>query len=167
MSTTHATPAPVRSSRSVPVLGWVLGGVALVAVLIAVAVAVWPASAEEEARTDGERIGAAVTDLYNADTTDEVDAALTELGDASATAVDHAGDRLDSQIEDQADALARAADGFAGVVTAGDSFEQDLYQVELDDAVADLDSQASDFRSAGPEVEQAFWEGVDAGLTID
>ena len=167
MSTTHATPSPVRSERSVPVLGWVLGGVALVAVLVAVAVAVWPASAAEEARTDGERIGAAVTDLYYADSTDEVDAALTELGDASATAVDHAGDRVDSQIDDQADALSRAADGFVGVNTADDAFEQDLYQLELDDAVADLDSQASDFRSEGPEVEQAFWEGVDEGLTIN
>src|SRR5919108_1518729 len=139
MSTTHATQAPARSERSVPVLGWVLGGVALVAVLVAVAVAVWPASAADEARDDGERIGEAVTSLYYADSTDEVDAALTELGDATATAADHAGDRLDSQIEDQADALARAANGVAGVVTADDSFEQDLYQLELDDAVADLE----------------------------
>jgi hypothetical protein len=165
MSTTHATPAPARSERSVPVLGWVLGGIALVAVLVAVAVAVWPASAADEARDDGERLGEAITGLYYADSTDEVDAALTEVRDATAIAVDHAGDRLDSQIEDQADALARAADGFAGAVTADDSFEQDVYQLELDGAVADLESQASDFRSEAPEVEQAFWEGVDEGLT--
>jgi hypothetical protein len=167
MSTTHATPAPARSERSVPVLGWVLGGLALVVVLVSVAVAIWPASAAEEARDDGERIGSAVTDLYYADTTDEVDAALTDLRDASATAVDHAGDRVDSQVEDQADALSRAADGFVGTVAADDAFEQDLYQAELDTAIGDLDSQASDFRSEGTEVEQAFWEGVDAGLTID
>jgi hypothetical protein len=167
MSTTHATTAPARSERSGPVLGWILGGVALVAALVAVAVAVWPASAAEEARTDGERIGAAVTGLYYADSTEEVDAALTELSDASATAAEHSGDRVASQIEDQADALARAADGVAGAVTADDSFEQDLYQAELDYAVADLETQASDFRSEGSEVEQAFWEGVDEGLTID
>jgi hypothetical protein len=167
MSTTHATSAPARSERSVPMLGWVLGGLATCAVLVAVALAVWPASAADEARDDGERVGAAVTDLYYADTGDEVDAALTDLRDASATAVDHAGDRVDSQIEDQADALTRAADGFVGTVSAEDAFEQDVYQAELDTAVSDLDSQASDFRSEGPEVEQAFWEGVDAGLTID
>jgi hypothetical protein len=167
MSTTHATQAPARSERSVPVLGWVLGGVALVAVLVAVAVAVWPASAADEARDDGERLGEAITGLYYADSTDEVDAALTEVRDATTIAVDHAGDNVDSQVEDQADALSRAVDGFVGVNSADDSFEQDLYQLELDEAAADLESQASDFRSEGPEVEQAFWEGVDEGLTID
>ena len=35
MSTTHATSAPARSERSVPVLGWVLGGLATCAVLVA------------------------------------------------------------------------------------------------------------------------------------
>jgi hypothetical protein len=167
MATTHATPAPTRSERSASVLGWVLGGVALVAVLVAVAVAVWPASAADEARDDGERIGEAITGLYYADSTDEVDSALTELRDATATAVDHAGDNLDSQIDDQADALSRAVDGFVGANAADDSFEQDLYQLELDEAVADLEGQASDFRSEGPEVEQAFWEGLDEGVTIN
>ena len=146
-------------------LGWVLGGVALVAVLVAVAVAVWPASAADEARDDGERVGEAVSSLYYAESSDEVDAALTELRDATAIALDHAGEGLDSQIDAQADAISRAVDGFVGVNTADDSFEQDLYQLELDDAVADLESQASEFRSEGPEVEQAFWEGVDEGLT--
>jgi hypothetical protein len=166
MSTTHAT-APARSERSVPVLGWVLGSVALVAVLVAVAVALWPASAAEEARDDGERLGEAVGQLYYADTTDEVDAALTEVRDATATSVDHAGDRVANQVDEQADALAGAADGFVGTVTADDEFTADLYQAELEYSVDDLYNQATDFREEAPEVEQAFWEGVQDGLPAE
>ena len=62
------------------------------------------------------------------------------------------------------DALDRAADGFVGTLTADDEFEQDLYEAELDVAVDDLTSQAEDFRTTGPEVQQAFWDGFDTGL---
>jgi hypothetical protein len=64
----------------------------------------------------------------------------------------------------QEDALARAAEGFVGSRTTDDAFEADLYQAELDVAVDDLGSQAEDFRTTGPEVQQAFWDGYEAGL---
>ena len=35
---------------------------------------------------------------------------------------------------------------------------------EVNDALDELSSQASDFQTNAPEVEQAFWEGVDSGL---
>ena len=35
---------------------------------------------------------------------------------------------------------------------------------EVNDALYDLSSQADRFRTNAPEVEQAFWEGVDSGL---
>ena len=57
----------------------------------------------------------------------------------------------------------RAVDGFVGANTA-DGFEQDLYQAELDVAVDDLVTQADEFRTQGPEAQQAFWDGVDDGL---
>ena len=63
------------------------------------------------------------------------------------------------------DALARAADGFAGSITAGDEFEQDLYQAELEVALDDLAGQASEFRAQGPEVQEAFWEGYEDGVS--
>jgi hypothetical protein len=141
------------------------GGTALAATLSVVAIAVWPASEADRAHDDGERYGEAVAQLYNADSTAEVDAALTELDAAAADTRDHAGDAVSEQVDDQADALARAADGVAGTVTADDELEADLYQAELDIAVTDLTSQAEDFRAEGPEVEQAFWEGVDDGLS--
>ena len=77
---------------------------------------------------------------------------------------DHAGDRVDEQLSDTQDALARAADGFAGAHTT-DGWDADLYQAELDIAVDDLADQAQDIREDAPEVEQAFLDGFDSGLT--
>jgi ABC-type sugar transport system substrate-binding protein len=139
--------------------------IALVAAaLAAVAIAVWPASEADKARDDGERVGEAVGELYYADTEAEVDAALADLDEAVADTRDHAGDEVAEQVEQQADALERAVDGYAGAVSSEDAFEADLYEAELEVALDDLSSQASDFRAQGPEVHQAFWEGFEEGL---
>jgi hypothetical protein len=68
------------------------------------------------------------------------------------------------QVSDAQDALSRAADGFVGTHTTTDSFEADLYQSELNTALDDLSSQADNLRTQGPEIQQAFWDGVQAGL---
>ena len=84
-----------------------LGLGTLCALLAAIlTIAVWPASEADKARDDGEQLGQAVSALYEADSADEVDAAL-----------------------------------------------------------ADLDGQFDDTRGDAPEVEQAFWDGFDSGLT--
>jgi hypothetical protein len=159
-TTTHALRVPARRSD---LLKWVGGGALLVAALVAIVIAVWPASEADKAREDGRQLGEAVGALYNATSADEVDAALTDVRSAVADTADHAGDAVSSQVSEQTDALSRAADGFVGVHTT-DGFDQDLYQAELDGAVDDLTSQADDFRSDGPEVQQAFWDGVQEGL---
>jgi type VI protein secretion system component VasK len=141
-----------------------------VASLLALAVvatatwALWPASEADQARDDGEQVGQAVNHLYYAESTEEVNDALDELNTAVADSLDHAGDALDEQVTDQADALERAADGFVGSVTSDSDYDQELYEAELDYALEDLSSQADHFRTNAPEVEQAFWEGVDSGL---
>jgi hypothetical protein len=163
MSVSHTSPAPRTASAS-SLLAWVVGGLVTAAVLAAVTVALWPASEADKAREDGEQFGQAVLQLYNADSEAEVDAALVELDQAVSDTREHAGDAAASQAADQEDALNRAVDGFVGANTTDDGFEADLYQAELDVALDDLSSQASDFRAQGPEVHQAFWEGVDAGL---
>ena len=139
----------------------------LCALLLAIlTIAVWPASEADKARDDGEQLGQAVSSLYYADSTDEVDAALTDVQDAAADTREHAGDRVDEQLDDTADALYRAADGFVGSHSSDSDFEADLYQAELDDAINDLDDQFNDTREDAPEVEQAFWDGFDSGLTV-
>ena len=161
--TTPSVPAP-RSDRLSAIVRWVTVGVLASAAIAAIAVAVWPASEADKARDDGERFGEAVAALYVAETPEEVDAALVDVHDAVADTREHAGDAVADQVSAQADALERAADGFVGSRTAGDSFEQDLYQAELDVAVDDLTSQADDFREQGPEVQQAFWDGYQDGV---
>jgi hypothetical protein len=148
------SPARTRS-----LVAWILGGAALVAALVVVAIAVWPASEADKAREDGKHVGKAVTSLYTAQTTDEVSDALTDLRGAVSDTRDHATDNVVDQVNDQADALYRAADGFVGSHTSDDSFEADVYQAELDYAVDDLDQQAKHFQDEGPEVRQAFWDG--------
>jgi hypothetical protein len=161
MSTT--TPALKLPTRRGDLLRWIGGGALVVAAIVAIAIAVWPASEADKAREDGKQVGEAVSALYGATSAEEVDAALTDLDTAIANTRDHAGDRVGSQVDDQTDALSRAADGFVGVHTT-DGFDQELYQAELDTAVDDLTSQADDFRAEGPEVQQAFWNGVEEGL---
>ena len=137
----------------------------IAAALAAVAIAAWPASETDKAREDGEQLGEAVSQLYYAESSAEVDAALAEIDEAAADTREHSGDAVAEQVAAQEDALARAADGFAGSVTAGDEFEQDLYQAELEIALDDLASQASEFRAQGPEAQEAFWEGYEDGVS--
>jgi len=161
MSVAHAGSVPVTRSS---VLAWIAGSTLLLAAIVAIAIAVWPASEADKARADGEQLGAAVSALYAADSSPEVDAALTELHAAASDARVHAGDAVADQVADQEDALARAADGFVGSRASTDDFEAELYQAELDVAVDDLANQAEDFRTTGPEVQQAFWEGYESGV---
>lgn len=134
------------------------------AVVVAATWALWPASEADKARDDGEQVGQAVNHLYYAESTEEVNDALDELNTAVSETLDHGSDALDEQVTDQADALDRAANGFVGALTSESDFDQELYEAELDYALDDLSSQADHFRTNAPEVEQAFWEGVDSGL---
>ena len=134
------------------------------AVVAAATVTFWPASEADKARDDGEQLGQAVNHLYYADSTEEVEEGLAEVEDAVADSRDHASDALVEQVEDQGDALSRAADGFVGSLTSDSDFDVELYEAELDYALDDLASQAEDFQTNAPEVEEAYWEGVESGL---
>jgi hypothetical protein len=164
MSAVPSTTAPAHTTKLASPLRWIAGGGATAAALAALAIAVWPASEADKARDDGERFGAAVAQLQAADTTAEVDAALVEVRDAASDTRDHGYDAVSSQVADQADARDRAADGYVGSITSDDAFEADLYEAELDGALDDLEDNADDFRTTGPEVQQAFWDGYETGV---
>jgi len=144
---------------------WIAGGAAAAAVLAVLAIALWPDSQTDKARADGKQLGEAVAALSTATTSAEVDAALSDIDVAVTETRDHAGDRVADQASDQADALDRAVDGFVGSRTSDDAFEADLYQAQLDGAVDDLYDNASGFRGEGPEVQQAFWDGYQDGVS--
>ena len=145
----------------------IAGGVLAAVVLCVSAIAFWPASEADEARDDGEQVGQAITHLYEADGSAEVDAALAELDAAVTDTRAHAGDEVADQVADQQDALARAAEGFVGYYSTDSDWDQALYEAELEIALDDLYYQAEDFREQGPEVNEAFWEGVDEGLAVE
>jgi hypothetical protein len=144
-----------------------IAGGTLAAILLTVAaIALWPASEADKARDDGEQVGQAVTQLYEAQSAEEVDDALVELDAAVTDTREHAGDEVADHVAEQQDALARAAEGFAGYYTTDSDWDAALYEAELEIAVDDLTREAGDFREQGPEVHEAFWQGVDDGLTV-
>jgi hypothetical protein len=165
MSLAQTTTAPAVGAGRGSLLRWIAGGTGVAAILATVAIGVWPASAADKARDDGEQFGQAVSSLYEAQSTVDVDAALADIHTAAVETRDHAGDAVADQVAAQEDALARAAEGAVGSITADDGFEADVYQAELDVAVDDLTSQAEDFRTEGPEVQQALWEGYETGVS--
>jgi hypothetical protein len=144
----------------------IAGGTLAAILLTVVAIALWPASEADKARDDGEQVGQAVTQLYEAQSAEEVDAALVELDAAVTDTREHAGDEVADHVAEQQDALARAAEGFAGYYTTDSDWDAALYEAELEIAVDDLTREAGDFREQGPEVHEAFWQGVDDGLTV-
>ena len=169
MTVTNATATAPRTEVGGPskLVGWILGAFAVAAALAALAIAVWPASEADKARADGERLGVAVTDLYYADSEAEAEDALVGIDKAIADAREHGGDAVATQVAAQGDALSRAADGFVGSITAESDWDSELYQVELEYALDDLAAQTSDFRAGAPEVNQAYWEGVEEGLGVE
>ena len=168
-TTPPPTPAAeaAGSVRMPRALRWIAGGTITATALSVLAFAVWPASAADKARDDGEQLGNAVSALYAADTTAEVEAAVADVQVAVSETRAHAGDAVADQVDDQAEALSYAAEGFVGTLTADDEFTADVYQAELNYAVDDLTRQAEDFRSEGPEVQQAFWDGYESTLSVD
>jgi hypothetical protein len=159
------TPAPASAGAgSKSLLRKIAAGSSITALIAAGAIAFWPASETDKAYDDGQKFGEAVAQLQSATTSSEVDAALADMDAAVADTREHAGDAVADQADDQANALDRAADGAYGAATADDEFSQDVYESEFNTAVDDLSSNAEDFRSTGPEVQQAFWDGYQNGL---
>ena len=144
----------------------IAGGTLAAIVLTVGAIAFWPASEADKARDNGEQVGQAVTQLYEAQSAEEVDAALAELDAAVTDSREHAGDEVADHVAEQQDALARAAEGFVGYYTTDSDWDAALYEAELEIAVDHLTREADDFREQGPEVHEAFWQGVDDGLTV-
>ena len=132
--------------------------------MAALAIVLWPDSEADKAREDGEQLGAAVAQLQAADSTAEVEVAQAEVNAAIEATVTHADEAVSEQATAQADALDRAVDSYVGSLSTDNEFDYELYQWELDVALDDLYDNAEDFRSTGPDVQQAFWEGYDEGL---
>jgi hypothetical protein len=126
MSTTQSPPPRPAGAGRTSLLAWIAGGVVTAALLVALAIAVWPASEADKARADGEQLGQAVSDLHYAQSEAEVDAALADVDAAVNDARDHGGDEVAEQVVEQQHALVGAVDGFVGATSTDDTFEADL-----------------------------------------
>jgi hypothetical protein len=157
------TPARSRSS----VVRWIVGALGLATLVTVVTIAVWPASAADKAHADGKHLGQAVGDLYYAQSQTDVDAAFADMRSALDDTRSHASDELSSQVDQQADALYSAADGFVGSHTSDNEWDQELYQYELDYAVDDFNNNVDDFSNQHSEVANAYWDGLQEGLPAD
>ncbi len=146
------------------ILKWMGAALALCAVIAVAAVLLWADSAADKARDDGQAVGAAVQQLSTAESQADIDAALAGLDSAITDTRAHAGNAVADQMSAQADALAGAADGAYGAATTDDAWDQELYEAEFQWATDELVDNASDFRAEGPEVHQAFWQGVQDGI---
>jgi hypothetical protein len=162
MSPAHTPESDPRPRRNL--LRWAGIGTVVAAGLAVLTIAAWPQSETDKARQDGENVGQAVADLRTAETTDDVNDALDDLHSAVRDTRDHAGDAVYEQVDAQGDAIYHAVNGFMGATTTDDEWDQELYEEELETAVEDLSSQAEEFRTEGPEVQQAFYEGLQEGL---
>jgi hypothetical protein len=158
-----ATTAPAPKTRR-SIARRLAAGSLVTASIVAASIALWPASEAEKAREDGEQFGAAVASLYEADTTEEVNAALSDVQNEAQDAREHAGDAIGDQVDAQVDALDSAMNGFVGMNTTDSSWDADLYEYELDAALDDLADNAEEFRTEAPEVHEAFWSGVEDGI---
>jgi hypothetical protein len=161
---TTADASPVRDADGPMLIKWIGAALALCAVVAVAAVLLWPDSAADKARDDGQAVGAAVQQLSTAESQADIDAALADLDSAITDTRAHAGDAVADQMSAQADALASAADGAYGAATTDDAWDQELYEAEFQWATDELVDNASDFRAEGPEVHQAFWQGVQDGI---
>ena len=142
-----------------------VAGAALVALVLgALTLMVWPASEADKAREDGEQLGEAVTQVYEADSESEMDAALAEVDEAVTDSLEHGGEAVAEQAARQDEALDLAVEGYVGAVESTDSFEQDVYETELDYALTELEYNADEFRSSSDDVVAAYWEGFDDGF---
>jgi gas vesicle protein len=165
MAISHAGALPATTPRTRKArLYWLAGGAIAVAVLVAVAIALWPQSETDKARADGKAYGAAVAELSAAQSGEEVRHALEDVHTALVDTREHAGDAVAEQAAAQEDALSRAVDGFVGGATTDDEFSREVYDAQLEVALDDVAQQAHDFRTTGPEVQQAFWQGYDQGV---
>jgi hypothetical protein len=142
-----------------------IAGGLIVAAIAALAIILWPDSEADKARADGEQLGAAVSSLTTADSEAEAEAALADIRTAVEDSRAHLGEFVGDQVDEQANSLDQAVDGYVGAVTADDEWDQELYELELEYALDDLYDQAEDFRSDASEVPQAYWEGFEEGNT--
>lgn len=122
------------------------------ALLAAVAFAACGSSPEDDARNEGEQIGADVRDLHGVTSVDEAQTVLQNLQSDVQDISEQTRDKVSEQVETQRATLASAVEALG----EGD-------ESALDSAVQQIRAQADAFRSGTDSVANEFWRGFEQG----
>lgn len=124
-------------------------------------------SPEDTAHDQGKAVGAALAQLTDARSADELQAAVTKLKDAVGDVSDDVGDRARSQVSVQRDGLNQAVGDLRQALSSSDPDTAATARTELQGDVQDLRARASSFASSNDSVANSFWDGVKDGYDDD
>ena len=125
---------------------------AAAALLAALAFAACGTSPEDEARNEGEQIGADLRDLGTVTSADEARTVLENLQSDVQDLSEETRDAVSEQIDTQRETLTSAVDDL-----------QSGEEGALKSAVQQMRAQADAFRSGTDSVANEFWRGVEDG----
>jgi small-conductance mechanosensitive channel len=120
--------------------------------LAAVSFAACGSSPEDDARNEGEQIGADIRDLYGVSSVDEAQTVLQNLQSDVQDISEETRDKVSEQVETQRATLASAIEAL------GEGDEN-----ALNAAVQQIRAQADAFRSGTDSVANEFWRGFEEG----
>jgi hypothetical protein len=124
-------------------------------------------SPEDTAHDQGKAVGAALAQLADPRSADELQAASTKLKDAVGDVSGDVGDRARSQVSVQRDGLNQAIGDLRQALTSSDAGTAATARTELQGDVQDLRARASSFASSTDSVANSFWDGVRDGYDDD
>jgi len=126
------------------------------ALLAALALGACGTSPEDEARNEGEQIGADLRDLGTVTSADEARTVLESLRSDVQDLSEETRDAVSEQIDTQRETLTSAVDDL-----------QSGEEGALKSAVQQMRAQADAFRSGTDSVANEFWRGVEEGYDDD
>jgi hypothetical protein len=122
------------------------------AVLAVVSLAACGTSPEDEARNEGEQIGADVRDLFDVASAEEARTVLENLQADVQDVSEETRERVSEQVDTQRATLAAGIEGLA----AGDTSS-------LKSAAQQVRAQADAFRNGNDSIANEFWRGFEEG----
>jgi len=134
---------------------------AVALMLVAGALAACGESPEDQARDDGEDVGAAVRAVADSTSVAEARDNIAKLRDAVKGIDTDTADKVRSQLETQRDTISSTVES----VSQAGSFDEAKTAVQ--GAAQDLRAQADAFRNSSSSIANEFWRGFEDGYDGD
>ncbi len=128
----------------------------LVILVAALALAACGESPEDKAREEGERAGAAVRALFDAETPEAAQIAVNEL----VVVRDDLSDEVREHVQDEVGVQTESLQAASEALQSGD-------RAALQSAIQDARAQADSFTSQDDSIANEFWRGFEEGYDDD